>query len=78
MKALHMVTFILLIIGGLNWLLVGIFSKDLFQMLGMQMSSPLPMVVYILVGASALVEIFTHKANCKMCATTPPVNKPAM
>jgi uncharacterized membrane protein YuzA (DUF378 family) len=27
----------------------------------------LSMLIYILVGVSALVEIFTHKANCKCC-----------
>ena len=76
MKALHMVTFILLAIGGLNWLLVGLLNKDLFVMLGMNMTDMLPKVVYVLVGLSALVEIFTHKANCKMCAGDM-MNKPA-
>lgn len=77
MKATHMIAFILLAIGGLNWLLVGLFGKDLFGMLGMSMADMLPKVVYILVGLSALWEIFTHKANCKMCSTSS-MPKPAM
>ena len=45
----------LLIIGGLNWLLVGLLGKDLFVLLGMDMMGWLPRIVYILVGLSALV-----------------------
>ena len=71
MKALHMVTFLLLVIGGINWLLVGLFDKDLFVMLGMSMTSLLPKIVYILVGVSAVVELVTHKKSCTMCAGKP-------
>ena len=79
MKALHTITFILLAIGGLNWLLVGLFHKDLFVMLGMGMTSTLPVIVYILVGLSALWQIFTHKSYCKMCAKeTQAMPKPMM
>ncbi|MDR3642499.1 MAG: DUF378 domain-containing protein [Candidatus Doudnabacteria bacterium] len=80
MKALHMIAWILVIIGGLNWLLVGIFGKDLFGFLGMDMRSALPMIVYILVGLSAIYELFTHKTNCKMCGTSsnPGMPKPTM
>lgn len=69
MKAMHMVAWILLIIGGVNWLLVGIFGKDLFGFLGMGMRDILPMIVYLLVGLSALFELFTHKSMCKVCGT---------
>jgi len=61
-----MVTFILLIVGGLNWLLVGLFNWDISQVLG-GMSSGLSKLVYILVGLSAVYEIATHKQNCKNC-----------
>ncbi|PIR89415.1 MAG: DUF378 domain-containing protein [Candidatus Harrisonbacteria bacterium CG10_big_fil_rev_8_21_14_0_10_40_38] len=64
MKGLHMVAFILLVIGGLNWLLVGLFSSwDLASILG----STVATIIYILVGLSALVMLFTHKKDCKMC-----------
>jgi len=47
----------LLVIGGLNWLLVGILKEDLFALLGMDMAGWLPRLVYILVGLSALVSL---------------------
>lgn len=47
----------LLIIGGVNWLLVGLFGSDLFNFLGMEMTDWLPRIVYILVGLSALVSL---------------------
>lgn len=70
MKSLHMITFILLVIGGLNWLLIGINpSWDLVAMIFGPMST-LSRIVYILVGLSAVVEIAGHKSNCKNCSTT--------
>lgn len=47
----------LLFIGGVNWLLVGIFTKDLFGFLGMEMESWIPRIVYILVGLAALMTL---------------------
>lgn len=67
MKALHMITFILLIVGGLNWLLVGAFGWDVGALFGGQ-TAIISRVVYILVGVSALVELFTHKKDCKTCS----------
>lgn len=66
MKSLHKVTFILLVIGGLNWLLVA-FDFNLVDML-FGAGSTLSMLVYILVGLSAVYEVVTHKQNCKNCA----------
>ena len=64
MKGLHSITFILLVIGGLNWLLIGLFSTwNLANYLG----SGIAMIVYILVGLSAIVEIVNHKSLCKKC-----------
>lgn len=61
----HMVTFILLVVGGLNWLLVGAFGLDLVEMIfGM---GTLAKAVYILVGLSAIYEIVIHKGSCTMC-----------
>lgn len=64
---LHKLTFILLVIGGLNWLLVGAIGWDIGALFGGQ-GMLIPRVIYILVGLSALYEIFTHKSNCKACA----------
>ena len=61
---IHKLAFILLIIGGLNWLLVGLISG---WDLGSYIGGTLARIVYILVGLSALYEVFTHKSNCKHC-----------
>lgn len=67
LKIIHMIAFILLVIGGLNWGLVGIFHLNLVEkILG---SIPvLQNTVYILVGLSAIWEVATHKHNCKTCS----------
>lgn len=75
MKAIHMIAWILVIIGGLNWLIIGLFKVNLVDDLG----STLARIIYILVGLSALYEIFTHKANCRMCNPGGGMmNKPSM
>jgi uncharacterized protein len=66
MKALHMVTFILLVVGGLNWLLVGLFGWDVGNIFGGQ-DALISRVVYVLVGLSAIYEVAIHKSNCKLC-----------
>jgi uncharacterized membrane protein YuzA (DUF378 family) len=66
MKALHTVSFILVIIGGLNWLLVGLAKWDIGSLLG-GMDSILSRIVYVLVGVSAVYLIATHKKTCKDC-----------
>ncbi len=79
MKGLHKITWILLIIGGLNWLLVGLFSWDVGSLLG-GMGSTASKVIYVLVGLSALVELFSHKKTCKTCEMdkTPSSSTPNM
>lgn len=67
MKKLHMVAFILLVIGGLNWLAFGIWGTDIVGWLLGGMSSTVSKLVYILVGLSAIVEIINHKSICKCC-----------
>lgn len=51
----------LLVIGGLNWALMGLFGKDLFSLLGLSMVSWLARLVYLLVGISALYALFGKK-----------------
>lgn len=58
---LHKIAMVLLVVGGLNWLLVGLFQKDLFVILGMGMDSWVARVVYILVGLSAVLELLPAK-----------------
>lgn len=60
----HKVAWILLLVGGLNWGLVGLAGIDLVDML--LGSWPLvARVVYVLVGLSAVMMLMKHK--CKMC-----------
>ena len=70
-KSMHMVAFILLIVGGLNWLLVGLsgFVGGNLNIVNLILGSmpQLEWIVYILVGLSAVYEIATHKAHCKDC-----------
>ena len=56
MKALNVVTLVLLIVGGLNWGLVGLFNFDLVATIFGEMSM-LSRIVYVLVGVSAVVQI---------------------
>ncbi len=66
MKAVHMVAYVLLWIGGLNWGLVGLLHYNLVEaLLG---SWPMVVsVVYVLVGLSAVYLLVTHKSYCKIC-----------
>lgn len=66
MKALHTIAFVLLVIGGLNWLLVGVASWDVGAIFGGQ-GAVISRIVYILVGLSAVYLAFTHKGTCKNC-----------
>lgn len=70
MKALHTVSFILVIVGGLNWLLVGLLKWDIGSLLG-GMDSILSRIVYVLVGVAAVYLIVTHKKTCKDCEVSP-------
>lgn len=67
MKILHMVTFLLLVVGGLNWLLVGVWGWDVGQLFG-GMGANASRAIYVLVGLSAIVEVVTHPKNCKLCS----------
>jgi uncharacterized protein len=65
-KMMHQVAYVLLWVGGLNWGLVGLFRYNLVNSL----LGPWPtveMLVYVLVGASALYTLATHKNYCKYC-----------
>lgn len=61
MKAFDAITFVLLILGGLNWGLLGVFSFDLVVAVFGQIST-LNRVVYILIGLSALYHAIAFKA----------------
>lgn len=54
MKTLDNIALTLLIVGGLNWLLVGLFKFDLVAMLFGGQAAIISRIVYVLVGLSAL------------------------
>jgi len=60
MKTLDVIVVILLVIGGLNWGLIGFFNFDLVATVFGQMST-LTRLTYCLVGISALYCIFQWK-----------------
>jgi len=73
MKALHVIAFILLAIGGLNWGLVGLSMLTgggdwnvVHMLVGSSMD--IEAVVYVLVGLSAAWLLVTHKKACRDCA----------
>ena len=74
-----MVAWILIIIGALNWGLIGLagFIGGNWNLVNLILGSvpQLEAVVYILVGLAAVYELITHKINCKMCGSS---NSPMM
>ena len=66
---MHMVAFILLIVGGINWLLVGVFGSDIGEFLFGGMDAPVSRLIYVLVGVAAIYEVATHKKSCRVCGT---------
>lgn len=56
MPVINKITLLLLIVGGLNWGLVGLFGFDLVAALFGEMSM-LSRIVYTLVGASAMWQL---------------------
>jgi len=69
MKILHTVAFFLLVIGGLNWALVGINPEwNVVKMIlgGWPMVESL---VYVLVGLSGILLVATCKGGCTACSS---------
>jgi uncharacterized membrane protein YuzA (DUF378 family) len=57
LRVLNIITLVLLIVGGLNWGLVGLAQFDLVAALFGGQSSALSRIVYGLVGLSAIWQI---------------------
>ena len=66
---IHKIAFILLIVGGLNW------GLEAFGYgIGNYLPENIAMIIYVLIGISAVVEIFGHKKTCKDCAAPSSMN----
>ncbi len=61
-----MIAFILLVVGGLNWLAVGALNMNIVESV-FGMGTMLTKAIYVLVGLSAIYEVVSHKGNCKIC-----------
>jgi uncharacterized membrane protein YuzA (DUF378 family) len=77
MKVVHYIAYTLVLIGALNWGLVGAFHFNLVNKI-LGSISWLETLVYILVGVAAIVEVATHYASCKYCEAKPTVSQPTM
>jgi len=64
MSKLNKLSFLLIIVGALNWGLVGLFEFNLVELLFGEMSI-LSKFVYILVGAGGVVALMNIKKCCK-------------
>lgn len=67
MKALHIISYSLVIIGALNWGLIGFFNFNLVNTIFGGMPG-IENIVYILVGLSAVYSVFEHKKACMICS----------
>ncbi len=66
MKSLHMAAFVLVVVGAINWGLVGLMNLNLVEaILGM---GTLTKLVYVLVGLAGVYKLVTHTQNCKECS----------
>lgn len=72
MKVFHVIVVSLVLVGALNWGLVGLFNFDLVAFALGKMSfgetNTLSRIVYTLVGISGVAVVLTEKKNCKMCS----------
>ena len=75
MKSLHTITFILLIIGGLNLGLDALGYNIVYAIFG---DSSISTLIYLLVGLSAVYEIVSHKRLCRNCAPDKPMSGQSM
>lgn len=62
MKTLDVIAAVLLVVGGLNWGLVGFFQFDLVSAIFGGQGALISRVVYSLVGLSALYQALSLKA----------------
>lgn len=62
----HKVTYFLTVVGALNWGLVGLFNWNLVEMI-FGAGTMWTQWIYILVGVSAIADVWHHMEYCKDC-----------
>ena len=65
-KTLHLITYSLVVVGALNWGLVGLLDFNLVNALFGAWPT-VEKLVYLLVGVSAVYDFAGHKNYCKYC-----------
>ncbi|MBI4004958.1 DUF378 domain-containing protein [Candidatus Roizmanbacteria bacterium] len=65
-KWLHMAAFLLVVVGALNWGLVGLLGYNLVDSL-LGAGSGLTKLVYVLVGVGGVWLLLNHGKDCKVC-----------
>jgi len=73
MKPLHIASLVLVIIGALNWGLVGAFNFDLVAALFGGQDAPLARIVYVLVGLAGVVLAITSASLLSSTHRTTPM-----
>ncbi len=67
MKWLHMVAFLLVVVGAVTWGTWTLFAFNVVDTV-FGAGSQLAQIVYVLVGVSGLYLLATHKNDCKVCS----------
>jgi uncharacterized membrane protein YuzA (DUF378 family) len=66
-KWLHMIAFVLVIVGGVNWGIFGLFNHDLIEDIFGNWPT-FAEIIYTLVGIAAVYLAATHMNDCKVCS----------
>jgi uncharacterized membrane protein YuzA (DUF378 family) len=69
MKGMDVLAAILLVVGGVNWGLVGLFQFDLVAAIGGGSGGALARIIYIVVGLAAIYQATSWKAIQRRWAT---------
>ncbi len=72
---MHKTAYALVIVGALNWGLIGLFDFNLVSVI-FGTWPMLEKLIYIFVGLSALYEATTHMSCCKACMMEVGMEKP--
>lgn len=70
---LHAIAFTLVIIGGINWglMALGTYMGSNWNVVNRILGSwpSVETLVYLLVGISAIILMFSHKKDCRECSS---------
>ena len=76
LRSFHPITFLLTILGAINWGLIGLFEFNFIGFIFVRLPT-IERITYIIIGIAAIIELFNHAKNCKFCSgktTIYPIN----